>query len=75
MAAFQISRARRPNSDRPSVPAAIRQATIILSIRQFKRYDAPLGVAGFGDIGAIRVGRYDPDVEALVSPYKKVRMA
>ena len=59
----------------PSVPVAIRQATIILSIRQFKRYDAPLGVAGFGDIGAIRVGRYDPDVEALVSPYKKVRMA
>ena len=58
-----------------SVPAAIKQACIILSIRQFKRYDAPYGVAGFGDIGAIRIGRYDPDVEALVGPYKKVRMA
>ena len=58
-----------------SIPAAINQAAIILSIRQFKRYDAPLGVAGFGDVGAIRVGRYDPDVEALVGPYKKVRMA
>jgi hypothetical protein len=58
-----------------SVPTAIRQATLILAMRQFKRYDSPLGVSGFGDIGVIRVGRTDPDVEALVMPYKKIRMA
>lgn len=58
-----------------SVPVAIKQATILLSMRQFKRYDSPLGVAGFGDLGAMRVSRIDPDVEALVSPFKKVRMA
>jgi hypothetical protein len=57
------------------VPTAIRQATLILAMRQFKRYDSPLGVSGFGDIGVIRVGRTDPDVEALVMPYKKIRMA
>jgi hypothetical protein len=44
-------------------------------MRQFKRYDSPLGVAGFGDIGAIRVGRTDPDVEALVQPFKRYRAA
>jgi hypothetical protein len=58
-----------------SVPKAIKQATLLLSLRQFKRYDSPLGVAGFGDIGVVRVGRFDPDVESLVSPYRKVRMA
>jgi|TARA_B110000483_G_C18203804_1_gene546583 hypothetical protein len=58
-----------------AIPAAIKQATILLSMRQFKRYDAPLGIAGFGDLGGMRVSRLDPDVEALVSPFKKVRMA
>lgn len=58
-----------------STPIAIKQATILLAMRQFKRYDSPLGVAGFGDLGVIRVTRFDPDVEALVSPYRKIRMA
>jgi hypothetical protein len=54
-----------------AVPTAVRQATILLAMRHWKRYDSPLGVAGFGDIGAIRVGRTDPDVEALLMPFKK----
>ena len=55
-----------------AVPTAIKQATVLLAMRQFKRFDAPLGIAGFGDLGGIRVGRVDPDVEALVMPFKKV---
>lgn len=55
-----------------AVPTAIKQATILLAMRQFKRYDSPLGVAGFGDIGVMRVGRVDPDVEALIMPFRKV---
>ena len=58
-----------------TVPHDIKQACIILSMRQFKRYDSPLGVAGFGDIGAMRVTRVDPDVQALLEPYVKVRLA
>lgn len=58
-----------------SVPSDIKQATILLAMRQFKRYDSPLGVAGFGDIGAIRVGRMDPDVDALIQPFKKISAA
>jgi hypothetical protein len=58
----------------PAVPMAIRQATIIQSSRLFKRLDSPLGVAGFGDLGAIRVGRYlDPDVEQLAMPFRIMR--
>ena len=58
-----------------AVPTAIKQATILYSARQFKRYDSPLGVAGFGDIGAINITRIDPDVMALVAPFRKVRAA
>lgn len=54
----------------PSVPDAIREATVLLASRQFKRYDSPLGVAGFGDLGAIVVRRIDPDVAAMISPYR-----
>jgi hypothetical protein len=51
------------------VPDAIKQAALLLSIRIFKRLDSPLAVAGFGDLGAIRVSRTDPDVMAMIAPY------
>lgn len=58
-----------------AIPTAIKQATLILAQRQFKRYDSPLGVAGFGDIGVVRVSRIDPDVASLVAPYRRIRVA
>lgn len=58
-----------------AVPKDVKQACNLLAIRQFKRYDSPLGVAGFGDIGVVRVSRVDPDIESLLAPYRKVRMA
>lgn len=58
-----------------AIPTDVKQACNLLSIRQFKRYDSPLGVAGFGDIGVVRVSRVDPDIEALLAPYRKLRFA
>ena len=58
-----------------SVPTAIKFATILLSSRLYKRMDSPLGVAGMGDIGVVRVSRIDPDIDALIQPFKKLRMA
>jgi hypothetical protein len=58
-----------------SVPTAVKQACIILSMRQFKRYDSPTGVMGFGDLGVMRVGRVDPDVEKLLMPFRKMSFA
>lgn len=59
-----------------SVPSSITQASVLQTIRWFKRADAPFGVAGFGDVGAIRVGRQiDPDVEVLLQPYRRYRSA
>ena len=57
-----------------SIPIAIKQATVIQSSRLFKRLDSPLGIAGFGDMGAIRVNRYlDSDVEQLAMPFRIMR--
>lgn len=58
------------------VPNSVVQAAVLTTARWFRRADSPLGVAGFGDIGAIRVQRdIDPDVEVLLTPYRKFRGA
>jgi hypothetical protein len=60
----------------PSIPVAVKQATVLASLRAFKRYESPTGVLGFSDMGVVRVGsRLDPDVARLIDPYRKVRMA
>jgi hypothetical protein len=57
-----------------SVPIAVTQACVIQSSRIYKRLDSPLGVAGFGDMGVMRVTRdLDPDVAQLIGTYRKVR--
>ena len=58
-----------------AIPTVIKQATVILSSRIFRRNDSPLGVMGFGDMGVVRVSRIDPDIDALIGPFKKIRMA
>lgn len=60
----------------PAVPIAIKQATVLASLRAYKRYESPTGVLGFSDMGVVRIGtRLDPDVQRLVDPYRKLRMA
>lgn len=59
----------------PAVPAEIEEATRLLTIRQFKRFDSPLGVAGFGDLGAMMVRNIDPDIQALIAPFMLVAVA
>jgi hypothetical protein len=56
-------------------PIQVTQACIIQASRIFKRLDSPLGVAGFGDMGAMRVGKTDPDVSMLIRPFKKYTAA
>jgi Phage gp6-like head-tail connector protein len=57
----------------PSVPLVISQATVLQSSRIFTRLQSPLGIAGFGEMGVVRVTRaLDPDVAALVEPYRRI---
>jgi hypothetical protein len=58
----------------PAVPEAVREATILQASRLYTRLDSPLGIAGFGDMGAMRVSfRGDPDVMMLLEPYRRLR--
>lgn len=60
----------------PALPEGVKQAAILQSSRLFARYDSPLGVAGFGELGVVRVGaRLDPDVAMLLEPYRQIRFA
>ena len=56
-----------------SVPTVITQAAVLQASRIFTRLQSPLGVAGFGEMGVVRVTRaLDPDVAALVEPYRRI---
>lgn len=52
-----------------SVPEPVREATFLLANRRWFRKDSAEGVAGQGAEGAIRLSRFDPDVEDLIGPY------
>lgn len=58
-----------------SVPAPVVEACLIVAEETFKLKDAPFGVAGYGDMGAIRV-RNNPMAAKMLVPYRnKARVA
>lgn len=55
-----------------AIPAEINQAALIQSSRLFIRKQSPFGIAGTPELGTVRLtSRLDPDVEALVRPFKR----
>lgn len=59
----------------PEIPRTVHSACIILAGRLTKRGDSLLGVAGFGDLGAITVRTIDPDVERMLRPFRRYPVA
>jgi hypothetical protein len=53
--------------DTTILPDTAHQACLIHAGRLYRRRDSIDGTIGFGDMGAIRVGRTDADVESLYS--------
>lgn len=53
----------------PGVPSKIDQATLIRAQRLYRRKDSPEGVAGFNELGVVRIGRYDPDYDKLIGSF------
>lgn len=56
------------------VPSPVKQACLIVAAETFKLKDAPFGVAGFGEFGAVRV-RENPIACAKLHPYRRGSMA
>lgn len=54
----------------PAVPRPVAMACLILASETLKLSDAPFGVVGMGEFGAIRV-RDNPKVKALLGPYRR----
>jgi hypothetical protein len=57
-----------------SQPQAITRACLLLATRYFKRKDAPFGVVGTPELGFLRVTARDPEVRALLNPYRRYEM-
>lgn len=57
-----------------SAPQAIARACLILATRYFKRKDAPFGIVGTPELGFLRVTARDPEVRALLNPYRRYEM-
>jgi hypothetical protein len=53
-----------------AAPVAVRQATLLLASRYYKRGEAPFGVLGNTDLGTYqRISKEDPDVATLLQPW------
>lgn len=58
-----------------SIPAPIREATLLQAARLFKRKDAPFGVTGSAEHGQLQtISRVDPDVKELLAPFVRFGM-
>ena len=55
-----------------TVPPDIKEATLVLVSRLFKRPTVPLGVQQIGTEIAVRLGRTDPDVHTLLERHVKM---
>lgn len=58
-----------------SYPQAINKACLILATRYFKRKDAPFGVLGTPELGYLRITSRDPEVRALINPFRRHEVA
>jgi hypothetical protein len=54
------------------VPDGLYEAVLLLASRWYRRRDSLDGTIGWGDMGVVRVGLKDPDVEALIGGYMAV---
>jgi len=60
----------------PALPDAVNTAAVLQAARLYTRFSSPAGVVSFGDMGAIRVSRMlDPEVEALLHPYRRRQLS
>lgn len=57
-----------------AVPDDVQLACLLKAAALYERRNSVQGVAGFADFGVVRIGRTDPDVMALLGPYRKLHI-
>ena len=55
----------------PAVPGPVERAALIWALRLLNRRQTPTGIMGFGEFGGVRLSTIDPDVRALLSPFRR----
>lgn len=55
----------------PATPADVKRAAMIWAIRLVNRRSTPTGIVGFGEYGGVKLSTVDPDVRALLGPYRR----
>jgi hypothetical protein len=58
--------------DAADVPDAVARAAVMDASRIYRRRDSLDGTVSWGDMGVVRIGRADPDVERLYTLYAPV---
>ena len=53
------------DADTVDLPDSAHEACLFHAARLYRRRDSIDGTLGFGDMGVVRVGRFDADIEAL----------
>ncbi|HEY9418391.1 MAG TPA: hypothetical protein VIQ30_26815 [Pseudonocardia sp.] len=53
-----------------AVPGPVKEACLVIASELFKLGDAPFGVAGFGEFGAVRV-HMNSRAQSLLAPYRR----
>lgn len=59
-------------ADSVLIPDALYEAALLDASRLYRRRDSIDGTVAWGDMGVVRVGKADPDVERLYSLYAPV---
>jgi hypothetical protein len=57
------------------VPRTVARATIMHASRVYKRRDSLDGTIGLPDMGMLRVGKFDSDIDGFLYPHRRVRLA
>ncbi len=57
-----------------AVPPGVAEACLLVAAALVHRKNSPNGVAGWGEMGVVRIGRTDPDVIRLLQPYVRLDM-
>ena len=64
-----------PPYDNGLLPDLVHEACLLHAARLYRRRDSLDGTVGWGDMGVVRVGPKDPDIETLIAPYLNVVFA